>query len=800
MTLPHRAEAAPQGVKSFDCAGETGQAAQEFPKPPQALMRVQIRLTVLVAGLAGAYWILFREQFPIHTSHLAGWWAPAAIATGIGTLAALTIAAMAKSLRVITTSAAVFAMSYLFMCVTWFAAVDGHRIPIPASTWIEGFSTIPAMAAAISWRMRVALVYAFVTFGLSRAIHYLNMGSVELRWAVVSIAGNLLLTVVLTVMSRVAIEAASALDSSWVQLHSETAWQAAQQARLDERDRVGDLLHDYVLAALLAAAKQPDSPEVRREAALAVHELDTDPAVSVASAVSASEAVRAIAARCRIPHTTAALFREIDPTDTSYPSTIVDAFADGAREAVRNSQRHGGPKPKVIVAVRAAANRLEVEVVDSGPGFDATQQSGFGLSRLQERILAIPGATLSIDTESGTRVRMLWSAPRTTIRCADNKFRDLLQISTSQSWSAAAAFTVAALASAAAFAGSTTPISTELVAVTVAAGAAIVLMVDRSDPLRWSATTLLALGLPAANLLVVASSSPPISSQVAWPGYLVGSFSLVLGVRGRLAGATIATVGCFASPIVLASHTGRPLSYWISESIAALMALLLCVFYSHAIRPAMRKIQQLRNYSIQRHAENAARNARTVQRQQHLATIERRARPLLQRISTQGLSPVERKTAANVEARLRATLRAPGLSHPDLDDSVDAARNRGAHVVLIDDSPAPPFADEQAFDRFIALAGTFLDKAGVDHTITVRLTPTHHTHRATIVMTKRGVTVDRAAINVHGRQATFESHSATGEVHGIEGNRALTPRDAAADPQQSQTEMCKITDARRRIA
>lgn len=772
-------------VRWYDRAVDTAPTENDLPQPPDALRRVQVRLAALIAGLAGTYWLLFRGQFPIHVPHLADWWALVASVTGITTLAALMIAAIARSLRMIKTTAALFAVSYLIMCVTWFAAADGHRIPMPAYTWVEGLSTIPAMAAAITWRTRAALTYAFVTFGFSRAIHYLNMESVELRWALVSLAGNLLLTVVLTVMSRIAVEAASTLDSSWMQLHSETARQAAQKARLDERDRVADLLHDYVLAALLAAAKQPDSPDVRLEAAIAVYQLDSDPEVSVSAPLSASETVRTIASRCRLPHTGAAVIREIEESETTYPPEVVEVFADGAREAVRNSYRHSGSRPEVTVTVCAAADRLQVEVADTGPGFDADRQSGFGLSRLQARIASVPGATLSIDTESGTRVNLLWSASRTSATSAGNGFRELLQIRTVQVRTAATVFTVAVLASAVPFVGTSTPIAPNTAAVAVAVAAALVLIVDRSDPLRWATTALVALGLPAANLLVVVTSSPPMSSQMTWPGYLVGSFSIVLGVRGRLTGAAIATIGCFSAPVILTERTGRPLSYWIAESIAALMALVLCYFYAYTIRPALRRIQQLRTYSTQRHAEAAARDARTTQRQQHLATIERRARPLLQRVSKQGLSPTERRTAANVEARLRATLRAPGLSHPDLDDSVDAARDCGAHVVLVDDSTIPPFVDKQAFDRYIALARAFLARAETGDTVTLRLTPTHHLHRATIVMTRQGVTVDRAAVNADGHQATVQPHSTTIEMSSTQ--ESAQTRQPSAEPHPSPT-------------
>ncbi|MFD6216357.1 sensor histidine kinase, partial [Nocardia salmonicida] len=611
--------------------------------------------------------------------------------TGTGSVAVLVVVTVSRRHRLITAALSLFAVSYLVMCAGWFAAGDGLPVPGTASTWLEGLSIIPALAAAIAWRTRSALVYALVSFTVSRAIHYLNLETVSPRWLVVSVAGNLLLTLVSVVLARIALIAATSLDDSWTRHHHEVAHEAAARARVAESDRMADLLHDYVLGALLAAARQAPSHHIQREAALALYELDSATLDNDVTVVAAHHGAQAILDRCRLSHPDLTVIcDETSGVGAHLPATVVNVFAECAREAVRNSYRHCGPHPHVTVCVRIWPDRLEVRVSDDGPGFDA-QSPGFGLSRLRERVTALPGATVMIDTAATTMIRMVWSPPALPDTHTESGREAFVDLDINQKWVAVGTFVSAIIASAAAFAGSTTPIAIALVTAAIAIAGAYLLMMCPGDPLPPTPTACLKLGLPAANLLVALTSTSPLSSQIAWPGYLVGSFAMIMGIRGRIVAATVATAGCVAAPLLVAAVSRQHLAYWVAEAIAATMGLALCYIYTSTIRSVMFRLWRLRDQSVLRHADAAARQAGTRQRQQQLSIVELRARPLLEIIASRPLLDVERQHAARLEASLRATLRAPGLRHPDLDDAADRARTQGINVVLIDDSATAPF-------------------------------------------------------------------------------------------------------------
>ncbi|MGW6426691.1 hypothetical protein ACWF82_28805 [Nocardia sp. NPDC055053] len=735
----------------------------DIPSPlaAHAFVRIRARLAALITGLAGCYWLVFGLQFPLSTAHLAAWWGPASAACGLGSLLLLISAVATRHHRLTTFALSAFAIAYLVTCVTWFVAHDGSRVEAVASIWLEGLSAIPALAAAVAWSTRLALTYTVASFAVSRAIHYLNLDDLSLRWMLVSVAGNLLFTVVSVVLARMALTAAIALDDTWDLYHRELADDAAARARAIERDRVADVIHDYVLGALLAAARLPASADVRREAALAVAELDTVPPPQRRATLAAHQLAETIVTRCRATYPAVATSISIDAHAVArYPASVVEVFAQCAREAVRNSYRHCHPQPKVVIHVAVSTDHLEVRVSDNGPGFSSSA-TGFGLSRLRARVEALPGANAVIVTEPATCVRLIWSPPDPADCPAESNYGVFDVLNSRVRWSAVAVLCAAVIASAMAYAGAATPVLTSCAAACVVIAGAYVLVMWPGDPLPMAPTTAVTLGLPAADLLVMTTSTPPLVSQIIWPGYVSGSFAMILGIRGRLFAATALTLGCTAAPLLAAARSHVNVSYWVAESISALMALALCFLLTRTIRALLSRTRQVRDRSAANTAAAAAIRARTAQREEQLATINDRARPLLEIIADRPLLPPERDTAVRLEAALRATLRAPGLSHPGIDEAVDAARTRGVHIVLIDDSTTSSFPDPRHFDNFIHAATTALANADTEDTVTIRLTPAHHANRATIVITRADTTVSRTTIDAEGKESTAHTRPET---------------------------------------
>lgn len=153
------------------------------------------------------------------------------------------------------------------------------------------------------------------------------------------------------------------------------------------------------------------------------------------------------------------------------------------------------------------------------------------------------------------------------------------------------------------------------------------------------------------------------------PWWAVGSF--VLGVVVT-AGGVVLLGGDPAQG--LASHLGQvPL-------------LLMSIVFGLAIERRARDITALRSRSREKTDEQAAAAATLVTRDERLGWVRETAGPMLERIACgERFSDAELVDAAVLEAHIRDTIRAPGLTGEPLDAEVEAARRRGVTVILLDD-------------------------------------------------------------------------------------------------------------------
>ena len=96
---------------------------------------------------------------------------------------------------------------------------------------------------------------------------------------------------------------------------------------------------------------------------------------------------------------------------SSAPADVVDAFAEAAAEAFENVVRHAGTT-QARIDLRDDGHSLQVQVTDSGRGFDAAPVSayGFGLPKgLVGRMATVGGsATISSAPAAGTVVLLEW--------------------------------------------------------------------------------------------------------------------------------------------------------------------------------------------------------------------------------------------------------------------------------------------------------------------------------------------------------------------------------------------------------
>ena len=270
--------------------------------------------------------------------------------------------------------------------------------------------------------------------------------------------------------------------------------------------------------------------------------------------------------------------------------------------------------------------------------------------------------------------------------------------------------------------------------------AAIVLLSAPGDPMALWATMVTAT-LPSLAIVVVA---PAVTGHpgMAWAS-VTGPLAMILSfiaVRGRV-WAAMAGYVLYAAVSVGIQHWVGPAPLLIGPLLPNLAVMLMAVVFAAIVRPRARKIYALRARTARQAAIEASDQAALAVRDNQMAYLDDRARPLLERISAGG--PFAADVVAEcglVEAALRDRIRAAGLDTPEIAAAARAARARGARVLLLDDRGTPVGTDAPVPPSLYDAAVAALRSVKPDSTVTIRLLPFGRTDFATVAVARDGVT------------------------------------------------------------
>jgi signal transduction histidine kinase len=202
---------------------------------------------------------------------------------------------------------------------------------------------------------------------------------------------------------------ASKADSAAEQLIKSEANKAAADAVERERLRIGALIHDRVLTALIVAGKAKAPAEVsssRELAKLAISALhdESEPGAKTETSETSETSVIGLFEDIRKQFAESGF--EIDEADASLialPSNVAQAFLEATRQAVTNSMQHAGPNVNRAIILRGSPKGFKIVVKDDGRGFRPSRVSR---SRLGIRISIIEriesaGGKAYIDSRPG---------------------------------------------------------------------------------------------------------------------------------------------------------------------------------------------------------------------------------------------------------------------------------------------------------------------------------------------------------------------------------------------------------------
>jgi signal transduction histidine kinase len=349
-----------------------------------------------------------------------GWHVPLVVIT-FASLAAAIVACLAG--RAVRPMSAQFPFVYVAALLVWPLATSGVATEPTDHPWIFYLINVATVMTILAFRLPLQILATILIpllYGLARL---LQGGFGREYWMTVSldVSFALILGGILLSLGWVFRAVADDVDGERARAVETYAAAAALEATEQERVSVAALMHDSVLAALLAVARSHSD----RERALAVSmarealtrlanaerdaEIGTDAPVSMAALADAVE--NAGLEFGVVPPTT----RRIDRRAGTLPESVARALVLAATQAIANSIQHAeGRGLRLEVEGLTDPPMVVVRIIDSGPGFDAeaVAEDRLGIkASILARVAAVGGRAHVETGPQGTRVVLEWGWP-----------------------------------------------------------------------------------------------------------------------------------------------------------------------------------------------------------------------------------------------------------------------------------------------------------------------------------------------------------------------------------------------------
>ncbi len=352
-------------------------------------------------------------------SKMPAWWTPLALVVVFGpgiALGAVTFRADPRQTRRI---AAVAAGSYLVVVASVLPLWNGDAIANDDAVWLAGFPGLAALAAVVAVPASVAFAFAYMAVACVgvQLVNYVVRDDAPPDMLVPDIAFAIMFCSLFVGGAVMAFRTGRLLDATTEDTYASAAAAAAQQARVEERERFDGLIHDSVMATLhagagdqphelvqtMATATLAELDEIRDEGAGPERDWDTGAAIDFLTEV----------ARDTDPDVRVAVGGGPGDRIGQLPAEVVRALGAAQSEALRNSLRHAGPQARRSVMVSVQATGLDIAVRDDGAGFDPSEISprrlGIAVS-IRRRMARLPGGWAAVQSApgAGTTVGVGW--------------------------------------------------------------------------------------------------------------------------------------------------------------------------------------------------------------------------------------------------------------------------------------------------------------------------------------------------------------------------------------------------------
>lgn len=324
------------------------------------------------------------------------------------------------SARAIRPACGSFAVAYVVALVLWPVIVDRTTREPASQPWIFFLVNIAVVAALLAFRPRLQLVWAL---GLPFVYGYVRLVEGDFSqefWITTAfdVSFTLILGAVIVSLGWMFRQVAAGVDDARGKAVATYAAAAAASAAEEERVAMSALMHDSVLAALIAAERATSERERDLAVAMAREALTrlANTEASIAQEGNDEPISRAqIVAELRRTLSEQGVDAVVEERGVAseLPGRVARAMVLAARQAIGNALAHAGGRGLHVIAESLAADRLTLTIVDAGPGFDpdAIGEDRLGIrASIVARMAAVAG-TSEIKTDAGGTVVVLGWEP-----------------------------------------------------------------------------------------------------------------------------------------------------------------------------------------------------------------------------------------------------------------------------------------------------------------------------------------------------------------------------------------------------
>ena len=345
-------------------------------------------------------------------------WHDALVAVTFGTLALMVIACfIGRGVKIFAT---IFGLVYLMALVLWPIATQGSNPDPVAEPWIWYLVNVATIAGVLAFPLGLQIAWTVLLPLVFGAVRLIQGRFEPAFWipVLLDVSFALILGGIIFALAWLFRSIAVNVDETRMRAVESYAAAAAADAAEEERIAVAALMHDSVLAALIAAERAHTDREsalaaaMAREALTRLANAEQDPEEGTDEPMDAATIADRIEQAARELGVEVKAERTILGDHPSVPGRVARALCLAAMQAITNAIEHADGRG-LAVSLRAVSDpvRMRIDVRDNGEGFELEEVPDDRLGirgSIIARVAAVGGTATVASGERGTTVRLEW--------------------------------------------------------------------------------------------------------------------------------------------------------------------------------------------------------------------------------------------------------------------------------------------------------------------------------------------------------------------------------------------------------